>query len=527
MLDIFEGKTDLDNLPVDLYLEIAKHLEGGLLKGAGGSLASFDGKDLDLIQELRANVYMFSAAKTYEEVRGFSELLYNDEDKIRPFGEFFADAKARYDTYNIDYARTEYNTAIASGEMGIRWNQITKDADTLPLLKMTVVEDAQTTEICEPLDGITLPIGDPFWDEYYPPNHWNCRSTVLQLDEGEVSTKAQVEKAVEHADEEMQDVFKMNVGKDEFVFSPEHPYFTNAPREARDENFGLPMPPDLEPEKLKRSIEDRIREIKEKIPEITDERKVALVNHKIDKEIATKGVKDAYQAYVDAKTPSAVEEAKAAYLAAKAELDAVVAQLGPIQNNYAKKITDLLESDNGISNYNVDISKSQIKAMPDAVSGINYFKRIIGKDLLTESDSCGVKMTRADRAFYSPSVNQINIGRETGIETVAHELGHSLENHNKEFFGKILAYYEKRTRDEKVVRLKALFPKLGYANHEITKPDKFIESYTGKWYANSLGTAQRATEITSMWFTHVFEDLELFIEKDPDHFEFIFKLFNE
>jgi SPP1 gp7 family putative phage head morphogenesis protein len=238
---IFEGVITEEDLPVNLYLDIANYLKKGLYEGFGGGLDDFDGKDLDLLEELRTNIYMFSAAKTYEEVRTFTNLLF-DEEKVRPFKEFYEDAKAKYDLYNKDYAETEYNTAVASGQMGIRWNQIEADKDVLPLLKMTVVEDAQTTEICEPLDGITLPVGDPFWDEFYPPNHWNCRSTVLQLDEGEVSSKSEVDKAKEHADEDMQDVFKMNVGKDGYVFSPEHPYFTNAPKDLKENNFNLEIP---------------------------------------------------------------------------------------------------------------------------------------------------------------------------------------------------------------------------------------------------------------------------------------------
>jgi SPP1 gp7 family putative phage head morphogenesis protein len=239
---IFWGDITEEDLPVKLYLDIADYLKKGLYKGYGGELIDFDGKDLELLEELRTNIYMFSAAKTYQEVRTMTDLLYNEDDKVKPFDEFFKDARALYDNYNVNYAQTEYNTAVASGQMGIRWNQIEADKDVLPLLKMTVVEDAQTTEICEPLDGITLPVDDPFWDEFYPPNHWNCRSTVLQLDEGEVSSKAEIDKAKEHADEDMQDVFKMNVGKDGYVFSPEHPYFTNAPKDLKENNFNLEIP---------------------------------------------------------------------------------------------------------------------------------------------------------------------------------------------------------------------------------------------------------------------------------------------
>jgi hypothetical protein len=115
------------------------------------------------------------------------------------------------------------------------------------MLRLSVVEDDNTSDICEPLDGITLPVDDPFWDEYYPPNHFRCRTTVEQLEEdANPSSKAEVAEAVEHADKEMDDVFKMNVGKDKVVFNEDHPYFEVPPNDRRfaANNFDLPIPGD-------------------------------------------------------------------------------------------------------------------------------------------------------------------------------------------------------------------------------------------------------------------------------------------
>jgi SPP1 gp7 family putative phage head morphogenesis protein len=245
--DIFSGIIDEYNLPLNLYESIAEKFEEALQTGFKNIGASFGGKNIDLVNELRENVYMFSAAKTFQQTREMTNLIYDDENNIRTFKDFYKDALSIYDTYNKTYAETEYRTAIESAQMGVRWNQIQEDKDVLPLLKMTVVEDALTTEICQPLDGITLPVSDPFWDKYYPPNHWNCRSSVLQLDEGKVSTQSEIDHAKQHADDEMQDAFKMNVGKDGYVFSPEHPYF-KVPKEDKEfakENFGLPLPKEL------------------------------------------------------------------------------------------------------------------------------------------------------------------------------------------------------------------------------------------------------------------------------------------
>jgi len=523
---IFAGDITKENLPVDLYQSIAEFLEKGLLKGAGGPVTSFDGKDLDLIQELRTNIYMFSAAKTYQEVRTMTDLLYNEDDKVKPFDEFFEDARAIYNNYNVNYAQTEYNTAVASGQMGIRWNQIEADKEILPLLKMTVVEDAQTTEICEPLDGITLPVNDPFWDEFYPPNHWNCRSTVLQLDEGEISSKAEVDKAKEHADEDMQDVFKMNVGKDEIVFSPDHPYF-KVPREDKElakRNFDLPMPEELVNYTPTPTIEDRIEEIKTKAKELSDQ--IAEKQKAFDEKIAPIKLKlNDYASKLGSTSLNDPEYSKILeeWRGVSKEYDAINATRGNIREGYNKFVVNLLESKNGKAEFDLIMTKAQSKNIVNIKDGEDYFKRIVGKNVLKETDSVGVKTIKG-REHFSIIDNKIAIRESSTIKTITHELGHYLEDANKNYFDKIKEFYAERTKNDKIEKLSKLLNNI-LSDKEITKKDNFINAYTGKWYEHN--NKQIATEITSMWFSHVFEDLHNFIQKDPEHFELIFKLFNQ
>lgn len=242
---VYNGRYTRRELPKSLYYAIADYLKKGAYKGFGGSLPDFTpgGTDYELLAELRENVYMFSAAKTYQQVREMSDLL-RDGAKVRSYNEFKQEALQVFDTYNQDWLKAEYNTAIATAQMASKWNEIQKNAHVLPNLSYSTIGDA--CPICEPLNGTTLPVEDPFWSEFYPPNHFNCMCVVTQEEADAELTEP--DDAIQLADEvggRMDEVFKMNAGQDKVVFSEKSPYFTNVPKSDRGfarGNFGLPIP---------------------------------------------------------------------------------------------------------------------------------------------------------------------------------------------------------------------------------------------------------------------------------------------
>lgn len=229
---IYAGTITVTALPKDLYFAIADYLKDALYEGFGGSLSSFsvDSVDYSLLSELRANIYMFSAAKTYSEVAAMVEMVAATET----FSQFKKEALKVYEQYNVDWLKSEYNTTIAQGEMAQQWVKIEKDAALFPLLRYDTTEVA--CPICAPLNGVVRPYDDIFWSTYYPPNHFNCMCVVLQ------ERDVRITQAPPQTADKMQDVFKMNVGKDKYVFSPQHPYFQTAPKTLGLNNFGLEIP---------------------------------------------------------------------------------------------------------------------------------------------------------------------------------------------------------------------------------------------------------------------------------------------
>ena len=239
---VFSGKYSASaKLPKDLYSAIAEHLMSGLDKGIGN--VEFGKKNEGLLKEFRENIYMFSGAKTYQQVREMGNFIADSSS----YAEFKDKALGVYNQYNKDWLRAEYNTAYGQGTIANQWQKIHAEKDTFPLLRYSAVMDLNTSEECRGFDGITLPVDDKFWDNYSPLNHFNCRCVLQQIDKysnTKESTPKEREAAMNVGKEGVDDVFTMNPYKDGYVFSPEHPYFKVAPKDVKfaQQNFDLPIP---------------------------------------------------------------------------------------------------------------------------------------------------------------------------------------------------------------------------------------------------------------------------------------------
>lgn len=244
----YDGSIDPSTeLPESLYMAIGKHLEKALYEGYGknmGDAEFWPHKDYDLVETLRNNLYMFSGAKTYQQSKEMAALAA----KANTFSEFKKEARKVYDQYNVDWLKAEYNTAVGQAVQANQWSDIEADKELFPYVRYVAVMDKNTSEICRPLDGMTLPVDHPLWNKYTPLNHFNCRCILEKIDKYEkvkVSSEARVKSATKELDENVDREFKMNPGKDGYIFSPEHPYFEVAPKDKAfaKRNFDLPIPP--------------------------------------------------------------------------------------------------------------------------------------------------------------------------------------------------------------------------------------------------------------------------------------------
>lgn len=238
---IYSGRITPTKLPKKLYLKIAQYLEGGVYEGYGKTLYSiqYGTTDFNSLAELRDNVYLFSAAKTFNYILDTEGLLYEGE-KLLSFKDFKERALLLNDKYNKLWLEAEYNTTIQQSKNVASWNEIQDTKDVLPLLRYVAVIDANTSEICKSINGIVKPVDDAFWKVYAPANHYRCRCHLESLQLGGAVVSNTPKNLIKPSE-----AFAFNPGEKSQVFTKEHPYFADIPKEYKSfakTNFGLPLP---------------------------------------------------------------------------------------------------------------------------------------------------------------------------------------------------------------------------------------------------------------------------------------------
>lgn len=162
---------------------------------------------------------------TIFEASAFPSLL-DENGERKTFERFLNDVRKVDETYNSHYLRAEYNFVQSSAEMAARWERFSEDGDRYNLQYRTAGDDKVRPEHAA-LNGVTLPPSDPFWEEYYPPNGWNCRCTVVQVRKSKYPATPHDE-AMALGEEALQRdtkrMFRFNPGKEQKTFPDYNPY---------------------------------------------------------------------------------------------------------------------------------------------------------------------------------------------------------------------------------------------------------------------------------------------------------------
>ncbi len=177
-------------------------------------------------RRLTRSDYIFSGMKTFHELNEAFPSLLDENGNRKPFERFLNDVRKIDNTYNSNYLRAEYNFVQSSAEMAAKWEEFMEDGDRYNLQYRTV-RDGKVRPEHAALHGVTLPVTDPFWEEYYPPNGWNCRCTVVQVRKSKYPATPHDE-AMALGEEALQrdskGIFHFNAGKEQKTVPDYNPY---------------------------------------------------------------------------------------------------------------------------------------------------------------------------------------------------------------------------------------------------------------------------------------------------------------
>lgn len=237
---------------------------------------------------LTQNVFKFSGFKSYQQLAHANTLLKDNKGNVKPFSSFKKEVLEIHKTYNVNYLRTEYNFATASAQAAGQWAEIAADGDEYNLQYRTAYDEKVRSSHAA-LNNTTLPLSDPFWEEYYPPNGWNCRCKAVRVrkDKYQVSdSKESIERGerattqIGKGDVNKAAMFRFNPGKSQTIFPDKHPYY-----KVNQTTKNVVMEAAKKAVEQSRASQERERYTKEMQPLLLKEVVKTITENKVEKDI--------------------------------------------------------------------------------------------------------------------------------------------------------------------------------------------------------------------------------------------------
>lgn len=223
---VFNNEALPGNIMPEVAGRVAIKLREALVQGYGKDFSTIDytSPDFNQLSHLERNVFQFSAAKNYQELRQLTNLL-KDGDRVRGYAEFKGEALKLHKLFNNTWLQAEYNLAVNGSAMASKWIDFQKNKEALPFLIYQTVGDARVRDSHKALDGVQRKIDDAFWKTHYPPNGWNCRCTANQTGQGSETAIGKIKYPT------VQPMFRTNLAEAGLVFPKDHPYYIGIPKD--------------------------------------------------------------------------------------------------------------------------------------------------------------------------------------------------------------------------------------------------------------------------------------------------------
>jgi SPP1 gp7 family putative phage head morphogenesis protein len=196
----------LGDIDTDLINAYASRFD----KAVTGGFGKADSRYAKMLKHrLRENAYVFASVKAHHALK------------------LIADKKGTPEEVNFmhnRYMQAEVNQFGSASQMAGKWAEYQDKADT-HYLRYRTAGDRSVRRTHERLDNITLPVNDPFWRSFFPPNGYNCRcDAVLVNKRTNQPTNRNNAEALGLEATKSDTAFRFNPGQTGQAFANQHSY---------------------------------------------------------------------------------------------------------------------------------------------------------------------------------------------------------------------------------------------------------------------------------------------------------------
>lgn len=92
-----------------------------------------------------------------------------------------ADGDERTTTFDAPRLKLIYDTNTRIAYAAGQWERIQRAKHSHPYLRYITMGDEKVRASHAALHNLVLPVDDPFWNYYFPPNGWHCRCRVVAM----------------------------------------------------------------------------------------------------------------------------------------------------------------------------------------------------------------------------------------------------------------------------------------------------------------------------------------------------------
>ena len=224
VLDIFRHALyngldpDRDIEPA-MWTEILRIMNEAAVEGISASRTGYNPHDEDFYRALRHSNEVFSTFKVHNFQQEMAAKLF-DGKRLRSFDEWTKATMGIASHQVGSWLETEYNTAVIRAHQAADWQEFVRNKDILPNLRWMPTTSPEPDDKHKHywMSRLTLPVDDPFWNEHYPGDRWNCKCSLEATDDP-------VNRPKDIPEDKPQRGLDTNAGKTGEMFSQSHPYF--------------------------------------------------------------------------------------------------------------------------------------------------------------------------------------------------------------------------------------------------------------------------------------------------------------